>query len=122
MRNAVDPTPTPGVPYSRAVHGTPVLQVSGQLGLDPATGALVAGSAADQLRQALANLDRVLADAGKTEADVLKVGLYLTDMADFAAVNEVYAEHFSTPYPARTAICVVALPRGAVVEVDAVVG
>jgi reactive intermediate/imine deaminase len=109
-------------PFSVAVTGAPTLFLSGQVGLHPDTGGLNGDDAAGQLRQALANLGDVLQAAGKTEADVLRVGLYLTDMADFAAVNEVYADFFSKPYPARTAIAVAALPLGALVEVDAVVG
>jgi 2-iminobutanoate/2-iminopropanoate deaminase len=109
-------------PFSAAVSGAPALFLSGQVGLDPDTGELNGGDAAGQLRQALTNLGEVLQAAGKTEADVVRVGLYLTDMADFAAVNEVYADFFSRPYPARTAIAVAALPLGALVEVDAVVG
>ena len=109
-------------PFSAAVSGEPTLFISGQVGLHPGTGELSGDDAAGQLRQALSNLGEVLRAAGKSEADVLRIGLYLTDMADFAAVNEVYADFFSTPYPARTAIAVAALPLGARVEVDAVVG
>jgi 2-iminobutanoate/2-iminopropanoate deaminase len=104
------------------VTGTPTVFVSGQIGQDPETDELAAGDAAAQARQALTNLHAVLVAAGKTEADVIRVGVYLADMADYAAVNAVYAEFFSAPYPARTAIAVAALPLGALVEVDAVVG
>ena len=118
--NTRDEAP-PG-PFSPAVTGSPTLFVSGQVGQDPETDELAAGDAAAQARQALANLHAVLSAAGKTEADVIRVGVYLADMADYAAVNTVYAEFFSAPYPARTAIAVAALPLGALVEVDAVVG
>jgi 2-iminobutanoate/2-iminopropanoate deaminase len=104
------------------VAGTPTLFVSGQVGQDPETDRLAGDDAATQARQALTNLQAVLRTAGKTEADVIRVGVYLADMADYAAVNAVYAEFFSAPYPARTAIAVAALPLGALVEVDAVVG
>jgi 2-iminobutanoate/2-iminopropanoate deaminase len=111
----------PHGPFSPAVTGTPTLFVSGQVGQDPETDEL-AGDAAGQARQALTNLQAVLRAADKTEADVIRVGVYLADMADYAAVNAVYADFFSAPYPARTAIAVAALPLGALVEVDAVVG
>jgi 2-iminobutanoate/2-iminopropanoate deaminase len=111
----------PPGPFSPAVTGTPTLFVSGQVGQDPETDELAA-DAASQARQALTNLQAVLSAAGKTEVDVIRVGVYLADMADYAAVNAVYAEFFSAPYPARTAIAVAALPLGALVEVDAVVG
>lgn len=114
-------TPAPG-PFSAAVEGTPVFFLSGQVGEDPETGALVDGGAAAQARQALTNVLAVLAAIGKSEADVLRVGMYLTDMGDFQAVNAVYTEFFSAPYPARTAIGVAALPLGALVEADVVVG
>lgn len=114
---------TPAIaPFSTAVNGTPTLFISGQVGLNPDTGELTGDDAAGQLRQALSNLGGVLQAAGKSEADVLRIGLYLTDMADFAAVNAVYEDFFSAPYPARTAIGVAALPLGALVEVDAFVG
>jgi 2-iminobutanoate/2-iminopropanoate deaminase len=117
--NTRDEAP-PG-PFSPAVTGSPTLFISGQVGQDPETDKL-ADDAAAQARQALTNLQAVLSAAGKTEADVIRVGVYLSDMADYAAVNAVYAEFFSSPYPARTAIAVAALPLGALVEVDAVVG
>ena len=123
-RRAADiprPTPPPG-PFSAAGEGTPTFYLSGQVGEDPQTGKLVAGDAADQARQSLTNVMAVLAAVGKSEADVLRVGLYLTDMADFAAVNAVYREFFAEPYPARTAIGVAALPMGALFEADVVVG
>jgi 2-iminobutanoate/2-iminopropanoate deaminase len=104
------------------VTGTPTLFISGQVAQDPATGALAGSDAAAQASRALRNLDAVLQEAGKTEADVIRVGVYLADMSDYAAVNAVYADFFTSPYPARTAIAVAALPLGALVEFDAVVG
>jgi len=114
-------TPSPG-PFSAAVEGSPTVFLSGQVGEDPETGELVDGGAAAQARQLLTNVMSVLAALGRTEADVLRVGVYLTDMADFAAVNAVYEEFFTAPYPARTAVAVAALPLGALVEADVVVG
>jgi len=123
-RRAADiPRATPsGLPFSAAVEGTPVFFLSGQVGEDPETGELVGGGAAAQARQLLTNVLSVLAAIGKSEADVLRVGVYLADMADFAEVNAVYREFFTAPYPARTAIAVAALPLGALVEADVVVG
>jgi 2-iminobutanoate/2-iminopropanoate deaminase len=109
-------------PFSAATLGTPTGYLSGQLGQDPATGELVGQDAATQARQALHNVFAVVAAAGKSERDVLRVALYLTDMADFAAVNAVYEDFFTAPYPARTAIAVAGLPRGALVEADVVLG
>jgi 2-iminobutanoate/2-iminopropanoate deaminase len=89
---------------------------------DPATGQLIDGDAAGQADQILRNVAATLAAAGKSLTDVVRVGVYLADMADFAAMNEVYARHFAEPYPARTTIGVAALPLGAAVEMDLVVG
>lgn len=113
---------SPVGPFSAAALGTPTGFLSGQIAQDPATGGLVGDDAATQARQVLTNVLAVLDAAGKTEHDVLRVALYLTDMADFAAVNAVYEDFFSAPYPARTAIAVAGLPRGALVEADVVLG
>lgn len=112
-------TPPVG-PFSMAVRGGDALFVSGQVAQDPATGALIDGDVADQADQVLRNLAAVLEAAGKDLGDVVRVGVYLTDMADFAVMNEVYLRHFQAPYPARTAIAVAALPLGAAVEMDAI--
>jgi 2-iminobutanoate/2-iminopropanoate deaminase len=85
---------------------------------DPVTGKLIGGDAKAQAEQIFANLKVVLAAGGRTLADVVRVGVYLTDIADFATVNEVYARHFAAPFPARTCIGVAALPLGASVEID----
>ena len=107
-------------PFSMAVRGGDALFVSGQVAQDPATGALIEGDVARQADQVLRNLATVLEAAGKDLGDVVRVGVYLTNMADFAAMNEVYLRHFQAPYPARTAIGVAALPLGAAVEMDAI--
>ena len=112
-------TPSVG-PFSHAVRGGELLYLSGQIGDDPATGRLVPGGVAAQTEQALRNLATVLDAAGRTLDDVVRVGVYLTDMSTFAAMNEVYARHFAQPYPARTTIGVAALPLGAAVEIDLV--
>ena len=121
-RNPVtsDKLAAPVGPFSPAVRGGGALFVSGQVAQDPATGALIDGDVARQTDQALRNLAAVLEAAGKDLGDVVRVGVYLTDMADFAAMNEVYRAHFQAPYPARTAIGVAALPLGAAVEFDAI--
>jgi 2-iminobutanoate/2-iminopropanoate deaminase len=100
-------------PYSHAIDSEGLVFLSGQTPIDPATGALVHGGIAEQTRQAFANLFRVLASAGLTPDDVVKVNVYLTDMRDFAAMNAVYETQFQPPYPARTTIGVHELPLGA---------
>ncbi|MCX7023038.1 MAG: Rid family detoxifying hydrolase [Spirochaetes bacterium] len=105
-------------PYSHAVESGDLIFLSGQTPLDPRTGKLVEGDAADQTDQCLENLFRVLGAAGLTPDDVGKVNVFLTDMGDFAAMNAVYAEKFSSPYPARTTIGVTSLPLCARVEIE----
>ena len=112
--------PSPA-PLSPAVRGEGSIYVSGQIATDPRTGKMIEGNVPAQTEQVFANLAIVLEAAGKTFADVIRAGVYLTDMADFTAMNEVYARHFSAPYPARTCIAVAALPLGASVEIDLVV-
>lgn len=106
-------------PYSQAVKIGDFLYTSGQLGLDPATGELKAG-VENQAKQALANLKAVLKEAGATTGNVVKTLVFLTDINDFAAVNAIYAEEFRPPFPARSAVQVAALPKGALVEIEAV--
>ncbi len=108
-------------PYSHAVRAGSLLFCSGQIPLDPATGELVGDTAGEQARRCLENLSAVCAAAGATLADAARVTVYLTDMATFAEVNEVYATFFATDPPARVAFGVAALPRGAQVEIDAVI-
>jgi 2-iminobutanoate/2-iminopropanoate deaminase len=123
-RDAVtsDKLPPTGLPFSVAVRGGGLLFLSGQVAQDPATGELIDGDAAQQTDQVLRNLAATLAAIGKDLSDVIRVGVYLTDMSEFAAMNDVYRGHFTEPYPARTAIGVAALPLGAAVEMDVVVG
>jgi 2-iminobutanoate/2-iminopropanoate deaminase len=104
-------------PYSHAVRAGGLLFCSGQTPLDPKTGKLVEGGVAAQAAQCLANLFRVLDSAGRTPDDVVAVQVYLVDMNDFAEMNEVYARHFSPPYPARTTIGCASLPLGARIEI-----
>ena len=105
--------------YSQAVRAGKTVYLSGQIGLDPATGSLVEGSEA-QIRRVFANLKAVAEAAGGSLADAVKLNVYLTDLAHFAKVNEIMATYFAKPYPARAAVGVAALPRGALVEADAV--
>ncbi len=107
-------------PYSQATRAGNLVFFSGQIPLDPATGDLVAGDVAAQARRAFDNLKAVCEAAGGTMHDIVRVGLYLTDLAEFAAVNAVMGEYFAQPYPARSTIEVSALPKGARFEVDAV--
>ena len=108
-------------PFSQAIKVGGFIFFSGQVGLDPTTGKLVAGGIAAESERILQNLSVVLKAAGKSFDDVARAGVYLTSMGDFAALNGVYAKHFSQPFPARTTIAVAALPLGACVEIDLVV-
>ena len=107
-------------PYSQAVRSGRLLFCSGQIGLVPETMSLVAGGAAAETRQAMRNLSAVLGEAGASWADVVKTTIYLTDLRDFDAVNAVYAEHVSAVAPARATAQIAALPKGAVVEIEAI--
>jgi 2-iminobutanoate/2-iminopropanoate deaminase len=113
--------PAPVGPYSQAVGAEGVLYLSGQVPLDPETGELVEGGAAEQTRRCLENLDAVCRAAGTRLQDAARLTVYVTDMSRFAEVNEVYSEFFEPPFPARVTIGVAALPAGATVEIDAVV-
>ncbi len=106
-------------PYSQAVQSGNTVYLSGQIGLDPATMQMAEGIDA-QVARVFDNLKAVAAAAGGSLADAVKLNIYLTDLADFARVNEVMALHCSQPYPARATVQVAALPRGARVEIDAV--
>lgn len=117
---ASDHAPKAIGPYSQAVQVGNTIYTSGQIPLDPATGELVAGDIDAQARRVFDNLRAVIEAAGASFADVARVGIYLTDLSNFAAVNAVMAEYFQQPYPARSTIGVAALPRGAQVEVDLV--
>ena len=105
-------------PYSHAVWTGNLLYCSGQTPIDPSTGKLVAGGISEQTRQAFNNLQTVLADAGLTMDNVVKVNVYLTSMANFAGMNQIYQERFSAPYPARTMVAVAELPLNALVEIE----
>ncbi len=107
-------------PYAQAIAVDEWIFLSGQIGLQPATGELVAGGIAAEAEQALANLAAVLRAAGAQLSDVVRTTLYLVDLRDFAVVNDIYGRVFSPPYPARVTIGVASLPRGARIEIDAI--
>ncbi len=120
------PIHTPRAPqaigtYSQAVRAGDTVYLSGQIPLDPATGELVAGDMEAQVRRVFENLKAVCEAAGGDLSQVVKLTVYLTDLAHFALVNRVMAEYFSQPYPARAAVGVAALPKGAAVEMDGIV-
>lgn len=117
---STDKAPAAIGPYSQAVRAGSTVYFSGQIPLDPATGNLVQGDIATQTRRVFDNLKAVAEAAGGSLASIVRVGIYVTDLANFATVNEVMAQYFQAPYPARSTIQVSALPKGAEVEVDAV--
>ena len=107
-------------PYSQAVEANGFVFASGQLGINPATGEFVEGDVQAQTRQALTNARATMNEAGLDLNNVIKTTVFLSDMANFAAMNEVYAEFFQQPYPARSAFAVKDLPKGALVEVECI--
>ena len=107
-------------PYSQGIRAGQFLFVSGQVPIDPATGALVQGDIADQTRQALRNVGAILAAAGTSFQHVVRTTVYLADLSDFAAMNEAYATFFTPPAPARSTIQAARLPRDARIEVDVI--
>jgi len=117
---ASDAAPRAIGPYAQAVAAGDLVFCSGQVGLDPANGRLVPGGIAVELSRALDNLAAVLSAAGLGLDDVVKTTVYLLDLAEFPAMNEVYARYFRAPYPARATVGVAALPAGARVEIEAV--
>jgi 2-iminobutanoate/2-iminopropanoate deaminase len=117
-----DRAPKPIGPYSQALVVGKLVFASGQVAIDPATGELIEGGVAEQTRQALRNLAAVMAGAGTSLEHALKATVFLVDMEDFSEMNGVYAEFFPSVPPARTTVAVKALPKGARVEIDLVVG
>lgn len=107
-------------PYSQAVRAGGYVHCSGQIGLDPATGNLVAGGVAAETRQVLRNLAAVLEEAGSGFSEVVKVTIYVVDMGDFEVVNEIYGEALGNARPARATVMVAGLPKGARIEIDAI--
>ena len=107
-------------PYSQAIEANGFVFASGQLPIDPATGEFAVGGVKEQTRQSLTNALRILESAGLNLSNVVKTTVFLADMGDFAAMNEVYASFFSAPYPARSAVAVKTLPKVALVEIECI--
>ena len=120
--NAISTTNAPAAigPYSQAIKVGELVFVSGQLPIDPATGAFAEGGIKELTRQSLTNMKAILEEAGTSMANVVKTTVFLADMNDFAAMNEVYAEFFAAPFPARSAVEVKTLPKGALVEIECI--
>lgn len=122
MKNPILTTKAPAAigPYSQAIEAGGMVFVSGQLPINPATGEFAEGGVKELTRQSLTNMQNILAEVGLTLDNVVKTTVFLADMSDFAAMNEVYAEFFSAPYPARSAVAVKTLPKGALVEIECI--
>lgn len=121
MKSPIATTNAPGAigPYSQAIDTGTFVFISGQIPVDPATGNIAEGIQA-QTRQSLANVGAILAEAGLTPANVVKTTVFLSDMANFVPMNEVYAEFFPAPYPARSAVAVKELPKQVLVEIEVI--
>lgn len=116
-----DKAPAAIGPYSQAIDsGAGLVFVSGQLPIDPATGAFPEGGVKEQTKQSLLNAKAILEMAGLNLTNVVKTTVFLADMGDFAVMNEVYAQFFSSPFPARSAVAVKTLPKGALVEIECI--
>ena len=124
MKKVISTTKAPASigPYSQAIRVGNLVYTSGQIPIDPATGVFAEGGIKEQTRQSLLNLKAILEEAGLAMSDVVKTTVFMADMNDFAAMNAVYAEFFAEPYPARSAVAVKTLPKGALVEIEAVAG
>lgn len=120
--NAISTTNAPAAigPYSQAIKVGELVFVSGQLPIDPATGAFAEGGIKELTRQSLTNMKAILEEAGTSMGNVVKTTVFLADMNDFAAMNEVYAEFFAAPFPARSAVAIKTLPKGALVEIECI--
>ena len=119
-RVQTDGAPAAIGPYSQAIISGGFIFTAGQIGLNPETGEIVDGGVEAQAVRVLQNLTAVLEAAGSSTKDVVKTTMYLADMADFVAVNEIYAQYFEEPFPARSAVQAAALPKGTLVEIDAI--
>lgn len=107
-------------PYSQAIQVGNLVYTSGQIPIDPATGMIVKGGIKEQTLQSLTNVKAILEEVGLTMSNVLKTTVFMADMGDFADMNSVYAEFFTEPYPARSAVAVKTLPKGALVEIEVI--
>jgi 2-iminobutanoate/2-iminopropanoate deaminase len=124
MKKVIRTTKAPSAigPYSQAIQLGNLVYTSGQIPIDPVTGMFVEGGIKEQTRQSLLNVKAILEEAGLTMNDVVKTTVFMADMNDFADMNAVYAEFFTEPYPARSAVAVKTLPKGALVEIEVVAG
>ena len=122
MKTVISTTNAPAAigPYSQAIRVGNYIFTSGQIPIDPATGCFVEGGIKEQTRQSLLNVKAILNEAGTTLDHVIKTTVFMADMNDFAEMNSVYAEFFNTPYPARSAVAVKTLPKGALVEIEVI--
>ncbi len=120
VRTESAPAPFQGAPYSQGIVAGDLVFVSGQLGIDPAQGQVVEGGIVAQTEQVMKNLEAILAEAGASLDDVVMTSIYLIDLQDFQAMNEVYAHHLSEPFPARATVQIAALPSGARIEIAVV--
>lgn len=122
MKTAISTPKAPAAigPYSQAIEAGGLVFVSGQLPVNPETGNFAEGGIKELTRQSLTNMQNILAEAGLNMSHVVKTTVFLADMADFAEMNEVYAEFFPAPAPARSAVAVKTLPKGALVEVECI--
>ena len=122
MKKVISTSKAPAAigPYCQAIQVGNLVFASGQIPIDPATGNFVAGGVREQARQSLTNVKAILDEAGLTLDNVVKTTVFLADMNDFADVNAVYAEFFAEPYPARSAVAVKTLPKGALVEIEVI--
>ena len=124
MKKIISTTKAPSAigPYSQAIQVGKLIYASGQIPINPATGSFVEGGIKEQTRQSLLNVKAILEEAGLTMGNVVKTTVFMADMNDFADMNAVYAEFFTEPYPARSAVAVKTLPKGALVEIEVVAG
>ena len=124
MKKVIKTTKAPAAigPYNQAIQVGNLVYTSGQIPIDPATGNFVEGGIKEQTRQSLLNVKAILEEAGLTMSDVIKTTVFMADMNDFSDMNAVYSEFFPEPYPARSAVAVKTLPKGALVEIEVVAG
>ena len=122
MKQAINTPQAPAAigPYSQAIQIGNLVYTSGQIPIDPVTGTFIEGGIKEQTRQSLTNVKAILEEAGLSMTNVVKTTVFMADMADFADMNTVYAEFFTEPYPARSAVAVKTLPKGALVEIEIV--
>ena len=122
MKTVISTTNAPAAigPYSQAIRVGNIIFTSGQIPIDPATGSFVEGGIKEQTRQSLLNVKAILNEAGTTMDHGIKTTVFMADMNDFAEMNSVYSEFFNTPYPARSAVAVKTLPKGALVEIEVI--